>query len=440
MVAYQEAFRSVARDVLPVVVKIDVVDVISAPQPQIRSPLDFFFNDNGLGFGDGSNELRQPGLGSGVIVRRDGQDVYVLTNDHVVGEADEIEVTLHDGRTFEAELVGTDADRDLALVTFASRENVPVAVLGDSDTLQVGDWAFAVGNPLGFESTITAGIVSALGRRPSPGSSIGSLTDYIQTDAAINRGNSGGALVNLYGEVVGINTWIASQTGGSIGLGFAIPINNAKRAIDEFIAFGEIEHGWLGVRYGGPFNDAAAASLGVRGGDGAIVGGVFADSPAANAGILPGDVVRSIDGEPVEDWDDLVRTIANQPPDTTLEFGVTRDGQEITRRVRITRRDTEGVPTNTGEWPGFAALPLPEETRESLGIQVDDGSLVIGEVFAGSPAARVGLRSGDLIKRVNNRDVESLFDLYAILNDRSEDEFVFRVIRQGRELIIGLVR
>ena len=172
--------------------------------------------------------------------------VYVLTNNHVVQDADEIEVNLNDGRTFSGELVGGDPLRDLALVSFETQEEVPVAVLGDSSELWVGDWVLAIGNPLGFESTVTAGIVSAKGRHTQGQQ----FTDYIQTDASINRGNSGGALVNLDGEVIGINTFIASTSGGSIGLGFAIPINNARRAIDDFIDKGSVEYAWLGVNMG----------------------------------------------------------------------------------------------------------------------------------------------------------------------------------------------
>ena len=229
--SFQQQFRTVASQTLPVVVEVNVVNRVT--QRVGDSPLDFFFgNPRG---GQQEREFEQPGMGSGVIVARDGTAVYVLTNHHVAGEADEIELVLSDGRSFEAEIVGSDALMDLALVTFETREEVPIAPLGDSSALMAGDWVFAVGNPLGFESTVTSGIISAVGRRPAVGSQISGLTDYIQTDAAINQGNSGGALVNLAGEVVGVNTWIASQSGGSIGLGFAIPINNAKRAIDEFI-------------------------------------------------------------------------------------------------------------------------------------------------------------------------------------------------------------
>ena len=247
--SFQDATRQVAGQVLPVVVEIDTISEVE--RRNIQSPLEFFFgrpdsnNDD-----DESRPLLQRGLGSGIIVRRTGNDVYVLTNEHVIGNATEITVTLYDGREYRAELVGGDENRDLALVRFQTTEEVPVATLGDSQDVQVGDLVFAVGNPLGFASTITSGIVSAVERDGPVGSNGPLLTNYIQTDAAINRGNSGGPLVNLDGEVVGINTWIASRSGGSIGLGFAIPINNASRAIDQIIATGRVEYGWLGVNMG----------------------------------------------------------------------------------------------------------------------------------------------------------------------------------------------
>ena len=225
--AYQQVFRDTAQKVLPSVVEVETVETVRVPQGGMTSPFEFFFGRPDPRGGNQGNEreFEQRGLGSGIIVRRDGDKVYVLTNNHVAGDADKINLTLNDGRTFQGDLVGTDPNKDLALVVFETEETVPVAEMGDSDTVQVGDLVMAVGNPLGFESTVTSGMVSAIGRQVPERTGLPILTDYIQTDAAINRGNSGGPLVNLDGEVIGINTWIASQSGGSIGLGFSIPIN-----------------------------------------------------------------------------------------------------------------------------------------------------------------------------------------------------------------------
>ena len=214
--SFQYSFRQVAGQALPVVVEINVVEVVRQTGPGFDSPWEFFFGPSPRQ-GEDEEEFRQPGLGSGVIVQRDGKKAYVVTNNHVVGSADEISVRLHDGREYEARIVGKDPRTDLSLVVFETNEEVPVARLGDSDSLQVGDWALAVGNPFGFESTVTAGIISALGRRPERGTQIASFTDYIQTDAAINPGNSGGPLVDLDGRVIGINSR-ATLFANNIGL------------------------------------------------------------------------------------------------------------------------------------------------------------------------------------------------------------------------------
>jgi serine protease Do len=440
MWAYQNAFRRAAQEALPVVVKIDVIDVITQQVPSLQNPFSFFFGNRDQEEPE-QREYRRPGLGSGVIVRRAGEKVYILTNNHVVGEADEITVSLHDGRQFPASVIGADENRDLALIKFETVEDVPIAQLGDSDDLAVGDWVFAVGNPLGFESTVTSGIVSAVGRRPSGSSSISEYTDYLQTDAAINQGNSGGALVNLAGEVVGINTWIASRSGGNIGLGFAIPINNAKRAIDEFIAYGAVEYGWLGIVYGGSLNESVVASLRASSDEGALVGSVYAESPAARGGLLPGDVITAIGDEDIESWSDLVNVVANTQPGQTLRFRVTRSGSTIFRRVTVARRPSDEETATLSEfWPGLVVTPLTDEMRSGLGLRSEPGQVIVADVVASGPASEAGIRRGDVIRRVGEREIESLQDFYEAMNEGSRDELALRVARQGRELIIGLIR
>ena len=221
-----------------------------------------------------------------ITVRRDGKTWYLLTNHHVAGSATNITVRLDDGREFDGKLVGADERKDIALVSFESdATDIPVANLGDSDSVKTGDIVFAIGSPLGYMSSVTQGIVSAVGRDGGPNNNI---NDFIQTDAAINQGNSGGPLVNIYGEVVGINSWIASQSGGSQGLGFSIPINNVKKAIDDFIADGKIKYGWLGVSLV-EADASTLTELSLTGRKGALASQVFANSPAAKGGILPGD-------------------------------------------------------------------------------------------------------------------------------------------------------
>jgi len=430
------SFREVAAEVLPTVVEINTVEVVRRSTPRFRSPFDFFFAP---GPGTEEQEFRRPGLGSGVIVRQDGRDVYVLTNDHVVGDATEISVRLSDGREFEADLVGKDARTDLALVTFTTREDVPVARLGDSDSLYVGDWVLAIGNPLGFESTVTAGIVSALGREPQPGSPIAGFTDYIQTDASINPGNSGGALVNLSGDVVGINTWIASRGGGSVGLGFAIPANNARRAVDDFIAQGRIVYGWLGVSIEDPTDarlPGVASSLGVEGRDGALVLNVHRDSPATRAGIRPGDYIVSVDGRPVADSQALTRIVGNLPPGRRTEFRVIRQGAEQLLSVRLEQRGTEEEVGGAEDlWPGIAAVALTEDIRERGEIPGEVDGVLAAAVVSDSPADQAGLRRGNIITMVNGVSVDTVAGFYEALNE-VEGTVNIRVYREGT--LIGL--
>ena len=427
----QNVFNSVVDEVLPVVVEVNVVQVVEQRVPQLRSPFDFFF-----GQPDGeSREFRRDGLGSGVIVRRDGDTVYVVSNAHVVGKADEINIVLTDGREFEGRLVAADERTDLALVAFDTRENVPIATLGDSDALSVGDWVLAVGNPFGFESTVTVGIVSAVGREPEPGSPIAGFTDYIQTDAAINPGNSGGALVNLDGEVVGINTWIASRSGGSVGLGFAIPMNNAKRAINDFIEKGRISYGWLGVAIADLTEErfpGVAEALELTDRSGAFVTNVHLDSPADRAGVLPGDFIYEVVGNAVENTASLSRAIGTQRVGSRVRLGLLRNGQERTVRVTLAERGTdEEVQDNSRLWPGFTVVELTEEMRNGLDLPFWQRGVVVSGVVPNTPAAEAGLRRGDLISDVDEEGLGSVAEFYEALNGARGD--VSLEVRRRRE-------
>jgi len=443
----QSSLRRVAQKVLPVVVEINTVQVVKQRVPSLNfgSPFEFFFG-NPRNRGDRNSEsqereFRQQGLGSGVIVRKDRNKVYVLTNNHVAGDATEIKVKLHDGREYDSKLAGKDARKDLALVIFETSDAVPVASLGDSEKVQVGDWAMAVGNPLGFESTITLGIVSAVGRRPVPGMEVGNFTDYIQTDAAINQGNSGGALVNMYGEVVGINAWIASQSGGNVGLGFAIPINNAKKAIDDLISKGTVEYGWLGVNSGDPSKELRE-SMGIKTSLGAFVYDVFLDSPAYHAGLQPGDLIVRIAGQEISGSSALVQAVSNLVPGKYAEFQVIRFGETLNLRVRTAARkaETEMGDITKKAWPGISAVEITDKIRRDLNLTGDIGKVIIGNVTSGSPADTANLRTGDIVREINGRKINSIMDFYRAVNDPDKKEFMLRIHRAGSDFLIGIVK
>jgi Do/DeqQ family serine protease len=434
----QSSFRAVAQKVIPTVVEVDVVDVVKAPV--MTNPFQFFFGPQGQNPAPKEQEYKQYGLGSGVIVRRDGNKVYVLTNNHVVGEAEEISVKLSDQRQFTAKLVGTDARKDLALVVFETKDSVPIAALGNSDELQVGDWVLAVGNPLGFSSTITSGIVSALGRHSMPGSNMASFTDYIQTDAAINQGNSGGALVNIYGEVVGINAWIASPSGGNVGLGFAIPINDAKKDIEDLLSKGKVEYGWLGA-YIGNLPQDLAADMKLEGVNGAFVSNIFKDSPADKAGLQPGDYVTALNGITIDDANQLLQMVGNLRPGERARFELIRSGTPMTLTARIVARGEESEISKQANrvWPGLYITDVNQDIRKSLELPNSKDGVVVAAVEQGSASAVAGLRQGDVIESVNGRSVKNVADFYSVINTKKNTELSFRIFRQGVELVVGLV-
>lgn len=409
--ALQNSFRSISNRLLPAVVEVDVIETKTVTDP-FQDFRHFFFGMPGQEEQGKKRQYEQKGLGSGVIVRRTGDTIYVLTNNHVAGGATKITVKLNDSREFEAKLVGADARMDIALLSFTSSDkSIPVAKLGDSDAVQTGDICLAMGAPLGYSQSVTQGIVSAKGRS---GNGIGNINDFIQTDAAINQGNSGGPLVNIYGEVIGINTWIASQSGGSQGIGFAIPINNIKNAINSFISKGKIVYGWLGVSLL-EANKEYKEALGVEKETGALATQLFIGSPAQKAGMQPGDFIVSLNGHSVKDVDQLVREVGLLEAGVTANFEIIRNGKKVALPVKIEER-SEKVSSDNGKlWPGFIAVPITEKVRKDMELENKVKGVVVSNVMEKSPAAALRLQNGDVITAVNGKSVTDLKSFYTEL-------------------------
>jgi serine protease Do len=346
----------------------------------------------------------QEGLGSGVIVSADG---YILTNNHVVGGADEVTVTTQDKTEYHAEVVGKDPLSDLAVIRVKAND-LPAAKLGDSSKLRVGEWIVAAGNPFGLTDTITAGIVSAKGRSNMR---IAEYEDFIQTDAAINPGNSGGPLVNLQGEVVGINTAIASSGGGNNGVGFAIPINMAKSIMESLIGKGKVTRGWLGVSIQ-PLTEGMAQSFGYSSTEGALVGDVIKGGPAEQAGLEQGDIITSFDGTKVKDLTQFRNLVAAAEPGTKAELEVFRDGKTKTITVKLAERtEGEGVGGESVEEKnelGLATTNLTPDVRRALGLGSDAEGVAITDIDPNGIAYQAGLRAGQVILDVQGTPVTSV--------------------------------
>ena len=433
----QDDFRSVASQVMPAIVKIDVVEIVKDQNNQGREgkPLfDYFFDD-----GDGASppqEFRQESLGSGILVQRNGEKLYAVTNAHVISDAQDITVTLDDGRVFPASLVGKDERKDLALVMFRSSDTtIPLVRLGDSDALKVGDWALAMGAPYGFQSTVTAGIISALHRRGGPG---GNINDFIQTDASINKGNSGGALVDIHGKVIGINTWITSQSGDSVGLGFSIPINNVKHAISDFIQAGKIRYGWLGVSVSSLDMDSAF-SLGQGSDKGALVTSLYDGSPAAQAGISPGDIILSINGKRLANSEDLIQSVGDLSDRDSPEILVQRGKTIVKLKPVIALREEDDALAKHSPvlWPGFSLYPLTEQVRKDLELDSIINGVIVRQVVNQSPGFFSGLKNRDVINAVNGVEVTTMLQFYEALSraDR-QTPLSITISREGKKLIL----
>jgi S1-C subfamily serine protease len=312
------------------------------------------------------------------------------------------------------------------MVSVKTNDRLPIAVLGNSDAVRVGDWSIAVGNPLGFMSSVTMGIVSAVGRTGGPA---GNINDFIQTDTSINQGNSGGALVNIRGEVIGINTWIASNnSGGSVGLGFAIPINNAKRAIDDFIKSGSSSYGWLGVSLVDPDREILQA-LSAEGKKGALVSQVFLDSPADKGGVKPGDFITHVDGKEAHDTTSLSRMVGDLRAGDRASFTVIRGGAAQEIQVRIEARTDEVAANNKKLWPGVIAVPITDQIRTQFNLNKNAQGLFVAQIVADSPADIIGLKQGDIVTGINGERVRDLQAFYRLLRDNTSKELWFNFSR-----------
>ena len=418
--------------------------------PGLRgSPFEEFlkrFGQPGQDPDDEDGEPAGPGqaLGSGFLIDAGG---YVVTNNHVIKGADKVEVTLADGRKFDARVIGHDDKTDVALVKVESDKPLPFVPWGDSDKARVGDWIMAVGNPFGLGGTVTAGIVSARGRDIQSGP----FDDFLQIDAPINRGNSGGPTFNMSGEVIGINTAIYSPNGGSIGIGFAIPASLARPIVEDLKTKGHVDRGWLGVTIQ-PMTPEIASSLGLAGPEGALVLNVAPNSPAAKAGLKQGDVVRSVDGKPVKEFRDLAKLVAGTGPEKSVALNVWRDGRDVSTTVSLARMPADqtasadeparGAPkARPAASLGASLAPLTRETRQRLQLPEDSKGAVVVEVKRDGAAAEAGLRPGDVIARVGDRTVTGPNDVIETLNAAGKENrksVLMLVRRQGNERFVAV--
>jgi serine protease Do len=382
-------------------------------------------------------QMKQKSLGSGVVVSEDG---YILTNNHVVAEAEEIIVTFTEKEQYEAKIIGRDQKTDIALIKIDIDKPIPAAKLGDSDALRIGDWVVAIGNPFGLGNTMTAGIVSAKGRIIGAGP----YDDFIQTDASINPGNSGGPLFNLDGEVVGINTAIFTQTGGNIGIGFAIPINMAKSVMTQLKDKGKVTRGWLGVTIQN-VTPEIKDKFDLPKAEGALIAEVVKDSPAERGGLQRGDVIIKFDGEKVKQMSALPAMVAQTPVGKEVEVVAIRKGRERQFTVVIAELEEEAlaaapIAPETEEAFGFSVQELTPELAEALSLEGEKGVVVSG-IKGGGPADEAGLNRGDLIQEIENEPVESMDDYKRIMkNAVSKKRILMVVLHQGHTRYVVLER
>lgn len=456
------SFSAIAKRIRPAVVNINTESVIKAPASGSRrrrapsgddeeDPREDFFrrffgNPFDFGFENPQGDQRVHSLGSGVIVDPKG---YILTNYHVVEKADRIRVKIMDDSTmYNAKLIGYDNETDLAVIKIDSSKNFAYARLGNSDAVQVGDWAIAVGSPFGFEETVTAGIISAKGREIPGGSQRRQFQKFIQTDAAINRGNSGGPLCNINGEVIGINTAIISSSGGYEGLGFAMPSNVAVEVYNQIIKTGKVTRGSIGITFLNE-NDALLRVYGAKDG-GVVVNEVQPGGPSAKAGIKPEDIIVAIDGRPIKNGEELVNIVASTPVGRELKLKILRNGKAMEipviigdrsevfkERLAESREGTEEPRQGTELMFGITVANMSGEQRKQLEFN-EAGGVLVTNVEPGSFADDVGLEKNDIILSINRKPVASVQDVRQIQRDlKPGSDVAFRIMRRfpaGRQV------
>jgi len=439
----QNSYADLVSKVAPAVITIRA-------DKRVRAPQQFPFSDNpffrGL-FGDRQQQPQESlerALGSGVIVSTDG---YILTNHHVIDGAQDIKVDMNDGRTLDAKLIGSDPPSDLALLKI-STTGLTYLTPGDSEKVRVGDVALAIGNPLGIGQTVTMGIISAKGRSGRAGPGSGNFEDFLQTDAPINQGNSGGALVNTIGELIGINSQIVpGNGGGNIGIGFAIPSNMARTVMEQLVQNGKVRRGQLGITVRRVDSDLAA-SMGMSEARGVLVNSVRPGSAAERAGIHPGDVVTAIDGSPMNDTNAFRNRIAGMAPGTEVTLTVLRDNRE--QKIRATlgefspetaqagqQKDT-GPNTEGGGKLGVSVIPLTPEIAEQLNLRPGTQGVVVDSVDQAGPAVAAGIQRGDVIQEVNRQAVRSSEELRSAIDKNGNKPALLLINRRGETVYLAV--
>jgi serine protease Do len=454
---FEHVFENVVNQVKPAVVSITSVKTFKhGPQRQMpedrfhrrlprpdedeeRDPLRQFRDFFGDDFFDRFSRPRFPerefkiqGLGSGIII--DSEEGYIITNNHVVDGADELKITLGDKREFDGKVVGTDPQSDIAIVKIEGN-NLPSARLGDSDTIRAGQWAIAIGNPFGLTQTVSIGVISATGRANV---GVAQYEDMIQTDAAINPGNSGGPLVNIRGDIIGINTAIFTRSGGYQGIGFAIPVNMVKIIKRDLIEKGKVVRGWLGVVIQ-DIDPSLAKSFGVTVTEGVLVSDVQENSPAKEAGFDRGDIVIEYDGRAIRDVNHLRNAVAQTGVDKKVKVKVLRDGKEKELTVKIGEQPAELFAIGPGGVPspgkvqrefGLTVQDITKEIAKNLGIEEESG-VIVSSVQPGSPATESDIREGDIIKEVNRKKISNVKEFKNVVGDADKEKGVLMLVKRG---------